>query len=120
MSDVIAERLSAPGPKRMLALDGGGTRGIITIQFLGEIERTLQAQLGRQDDFVLSDYYDMIGGTSVGALLATMLALGWRVEQIEETFREWSKVVFQPTEDFFDGKYDARALGRRIRAIIQR
>jgi patatin-like phospholipase/acyl hydrolase len=84
MTTHIAARLHRPGPKRILALDGGGTRGVITLAFLAEIEATLQTKLGRGDEFVLADYFDMIGGTSVGSILATMLALGWRVETIEE------------------------------------
>ena len=62
--------LMAPGPKRVLALDGGGIRGIITIAFLKEIERVLKERLGGANDFRLCDYVDLVGGTSVGSLLA--------------------------------------------------
>ena len=30
----LIDRLTAPGPKRMLALDGGGIRGALTLGFL--------------------------------------------------------------------------------------
>ena len=49
----IATRLTASGPKRILSLDGGGTRGIVTIAFLERIEATLQAELKRGDDYVV-------------------------------------------------------------------
>ena len=110
----IADRLHCQGPKRMLALDGGGTRGIVSIAFLAEIERVLQEKLGRSDDFVLADYFDMIGGTSVGSILATLLALGWRVRRIEDTFREWSPQVFKPRR--FRGVLTPRFNAKRLSA----
>ncbi len=119
MGKHLADRYKAPGPKRMLALDGGGTRGIISIAFLKQIESTLQHKFGRGDDFVLSDYFDMIGGTSVGSILATMLALGWRVEKVEETFTIWAPQVFKRIASFND-RYDAAALSRKIREVVER
>lgn len=113
----IGRRLTAAGPKRILAIDGGGTRGIVAIRFLAEIERTLQSKLGRGDDFVLSDYFDLVGGTSVGALIATLVARGWRVSRIEELFGDFAN-------DIFDSKarrivHRAEALtGRRLRWLI--
>ncbi len=118
MADHIAARLAAPGPKRMLALDGGGTRGIITIAYLRRIEATLQAKLGRGDDFVLADYFDMVGGTSVGSILATLVALGWRAEKIETTFRSWAPQVFRRRTSVND-RYDARALSAKIRSVVE-
>jgi len=118
MSQNIAARFAAPGPKRMLALDGGGTRGIITIAFLQQIQATLQVRLGRGDDFVLADYFDMIGGTSVGSILATLLALGWRTERIEQTFTEWAPHVFKRRTSVND-RYDARALSSKIHSVVK-
>lgn len=90
----VAEKLAKTGPRRLLALDGGGVRGVISIEVLGEIERTLQAQLGRGDDFVLADYFDYIAGTSTGAIIATGLALGLRVEQIRTFYRLNARDMF--------------------------
>lgn len=120
MAEHIAERLKAPGPKRMLALDGGGTRGIISIAFLQAIQDTLQVKLGRGDDFVLSDYFDMIGGTSVGSIIATLLALGWRVEKIETTFCEWAPEIFKArhVRGLFGARFNAWMLGQKIRSIV--
>jgi len=67
MTEAASPRLHAPGPKRILALDGGGTRGIVTIAFLEKIERQLAEATGRGDDFRLCEYFDLIGGASVGA-----------------------------------------------------
>lgn len=143
----IGRRLTAAGPKRILAIDGGGTRGIVAIRFLAEIERTLQSKLGRGDDFVLSDYFDLVGGTSVGALIATLVTRGWRVSRIEELFNAFAHDIFHSkarrivhraealtgrqmgwlitARDFArlalsQDKYDAGALDRHIAGIVGR
>ena len=69
-----AQGLSAPGPKRLLAIDGGGIRGVIALDLLARIEAELRAETGRPD-MVLADFFDYIAGTSTGAIIAT--ALSW-------------------------------------------
>ena len=54
------ERQSSPGPKRMLALDGGGIRGVLTLEILRAIESHLRARRG-DPNLMLSDYFDYIG-----------------------------------------------------------
>lgn len=93
MTGLIAARLQAPGPKRILALDGGGTRGMITLAFLAEIQAKLRAQHDNPK-LVLSDYFDLIGGTSVGALIGTMLALGKDVTYVRDRFEEGVPKIF--------------------------
>jgi len=63
------------GPKRILALDGGGIRGIISLAFVERLESLLAARTGLPG-FHLSQYFDLIGGTSTGAIIAAGLALG--------------------------------------------
>jgi len=82
------------GPRKLLALDGGGIRGILTVEVLAEIERLLQDALGRGDDFVLADYFDYIGGTSTGAIIAACLALGMRVDRIQRFYVDYGKSMF--------------------------
>jgi hypothetical protein len=76
--------LFAPGRKRILALDGGGRRSIITIAFLAHIEGLLSEHLGKPAR--LGDWFDFIGSTSTGAIIAAALALGLPVEKVRETF----------------------------------
>ena len=54
------------GPRKLLALDGGGIRGTITLEILAELERSLEQRLGAGPGFVLADYFDYIAGTSTG------------------------------------------------------
>jgi patatin-like phospholipase/acyl hydrolase len=95
MAQHVEERLTADRPKRMLALDGGGVCGMITIGFLEHIEALLRARYGR-NDLVLSDCCDMIGGTSAGSIIATMLALGWPMEKVRRKFWEAAYDIFLP------------------------
>lgn len=111
----IVARFSDPQPKRILALDGGGTRGIVSLCFLEQIEATLRDQL-KKPDLVLSDYFDLIGGTSVGSMIATLLALGKPVAYIRERFEKWAPDIFdKKAEGIFSHMFDAR----RLRGFVQ-
>jgi uncharacterized protein len=83
-------------PHKLLALDGGGIRGLITLEVLSRIETLLQKALGRDDTFVLSEFFDYIAGTSTGAIIATCLSLGKRVDWIRQFYLMSSKEMFDP------------------------
>ena len=78
----LQQKIEATVPKKILALDGGGIRGIITIEILKEIETLLRMALNRNETFVLADYFDYLSGTSTGAIIAACLSLGWPVNRI--------------------------------------
>ncbi|WP_116597748.1 patatin-like phospholipase family protein [Primorskyibacter marinus] len=94
MSKDLNAHLFGPGPKRILALDGGGIRGILTLQMLARIEKILRKRTG-DENTVLSDYFDLIGGTSTGAIIASALALGWPVSRINKLYLEFGNDIFQ-------------------------
>lgn len=71
----VLERLTRPGPRRVLAIDAGGGRVLLALGQLAEIERRLALRSG-SDQFRLCDYYDLICGVSVGAVAAAALAQG--------------------------------------------
>jgi hypothetical protein len=87
------DRLSETRPRKLLAIDGGGARSILSLEILARIESLLSEALGRED-FVLSDHFDYIGGTSTGAILAACLSLGMKVAQIKDLFFELSRAMF--------------------------
>jgi hypothetical protein len=89
------EHLFGPGPKRILALDGGGIRGALTLGYLKRIEDILRQRVGGDSAFRLSDYFDLIGGTSTGSIIATGLALGFSVERIQNLYQNLSEEVFK-------------------------
>src|SRR5436190_11456990 len=83
------------GQRKLLALDGGGIRGMISIEVLAEIERLLQQELKRDDSFVLADYFDYIAGTSTGAIIAACLSLGMRVSKIRDFYIDSGGAMFR-------------------------
>jgi uncharacterized protein len=90
----VRDKLDKMPPYKLLALDGGGIRGVITLEVLREIERTLQTELDRDESFVLADYFDYVAGTSTGAIIATFLSLGWRVDDILHFYVEAGPAMF--------------------------
>lgn len=78
-------RLSASGPKRLLAIDAVAGRGMITAGLLRVLEERLSRRAGRS--VRLCEYYDLIGGVSTGAAAAALLAAGASAEEVGEFFR---------------------------------
>src|SRR5262249_30031023 len=87
--------LFGPGPKRILALDAGGARAVIQLAFLEQLERILGARYVRGNrQFRLGDWFDFIGGTSTGGLLATFIALGYPITDITNIFMNLAPRIF--------------------------
>jgi hypothetical protein len=82
------------GPKRILALDGGGIRGILTLEYLEVMESEFRRRFNNPD-FLLCDYFDLIGGTSTGSIIAAGLACGMTVEQLKKLYTGIGTDVFQ-------------------------
>jgi len=115
------DHLFGPGPKRILSLDGGGVRGLITLGVLKHVEDELRAQSPNPETFRLSDYFDLIGGTSTGALIATLLALGRSVDQITELYFRICPQVFGKASWLpgYWSKFDANRLDRIFKKTFQ-
>lgn len=86
--------VAAPAPRRILALDGGGVRGMLSLQYLRAIEGLLRARYGRPE-LRLCEYFDLIGGTSTGAIIAAGLVLGMSVDDIEGLYRDLATRIFR-------------------------
>ncbi len=80
--------------KRILTLDGGGVRGIFTLQILARIEALLREER-QAPDLVLADVFDLVAGTSTGAIIAAFLALRKPVAEIERLYMEFGPFMFQ-------------------------
>jgi patatin-like phospholipase/acyl hydrolase len=103
----LLDRLESSGPKHILSLDGGGIRGALCIGILEKIESELKDRFkDSHPNFVLSDYYDMIGGTSTGAILATLLARGYQVKDVKELYLNMGSTIFSERVNFWRGNLE--------------
>ena len=111
----------AVGPKRILALDGGGLRGVMTLAILKKIEDILREKTGGGSGFRLSDYYDLIGGTSTGSIIAAALSLGMSVDEVRTHYFRLGQDVFKPGLLSFGAvnpRYDARKVVAALKAVF--
>jgi patatin-like phospholipase/acyl hydrolase len=70
---------------RILSLDGGGSKGFYTLGVLKELER----KYGRP----LSENFELIFGTSTGAIIATLISLGYEVDEIKALYEKYVPAV---------------------------
>lgn len=108
-------------PRKLLALDGGGIRGVLTLEVLASLESQLQTRLGKDDSFVLADYFDYIAGTSTGAIIATCLSLGMRVGDIREFYVASGPAMFDKAnllKRFVQNKFNDRQLAAKLQEVI--
>ena len=108
MSEKLRARLTAPGPKRMLALDGGGIRGAISLGFLEKIEALLRER-HNNPNLLLCDYFDLIGGTSTGSIIASLLATGHSVSEVLDLYQSLGRKIF-------GDRYSLLSIGAKIKA----
>jgi patatin-like phospholipase/acyl hydrolase len=110
-------RVNAPGPKKLLALDGGGIRGVLSLEVLDAIERLLRKELGAGPEFVLADYFDYIAGTSTGAVIAAGLACGMPVSDLRTLYATRGAEMFDKALLFkrFRYRYDSD----RLKGLLQ-
>lgn len=104
---------------RILALDGGGIRGIISVEVLSRIEELLQEGTGRPD-LQLCDWFDLIAGTSTGAITAALLATGHTTAEIRSFYETEAVSLFRraPIWTRLRHRYDGSLLADRLRRTL--
>jgi hypothetical protein len=108
-------------PKRILALDGGGLRGVLSLAILERVEDLLRERHDGDQDFRLCHYFDLIAGTSTGAIIAAALAQGWSVEELREKYFSLGHRVFEKSlfrKGFLRAKYDEQALTDELKDLL--
>lgn len=94
-----SEGAASGGRFQILALDGGGLKGLFSAEVLAQLERDL--------DTHIVDHFDLIAGTSTGGIIALGLAIGMSPSEIVDFYSELGPSVFpQP---------DKRRLLQRLR-----
>jgi predicted acylesterase/phospholipase RssA len=114
----LVERLASTGPKRLLALDGGGIRGALTLGFLERMEQLLRIRHNRTD-LKLCDYFDLIGGTSTGAIIASGLAIGMECSEIKQMYLDLGGKVFGKKKwKKWEALFDAEPLKEELQRVF--
>lgn len=109
---------------RILSLDGGGIRGLMTAIRL----KRLEDELGKP----LHQHFDLIAGTSTGAILACGISKGIDVDRIIELYvdrgrevfparasRWWSRATRLVSEGISAPKYDGEGLNKVLKGVFR-
>ncbi|MGL4234770.1 CBASS cGAMP-activated phospholipase [Tabrizicola sp.] len=108
----------------ILALSGGGYRGLFTIEVLARLEQRAGRPIG--------ECFDLIAGTSIGGIIAIGLAMGKSAESIKKEFIERGEDIFPkrktPTTQIgkclelwqhgSKPKYDGIALRKTVESVL--
>ena len=127
MKKTLSEHLDPNnGPKRILSLDGGGIRGALTLGYLKKIE-TILREKENDPNLLLCDYFDLIGGTSTGSIIAASLAIGKSVDEIVTLYMDLGGKIFGVKNDwwkpwetlkFLKASYDYSALESSLKGAF--
>ena len=82
-------------PRKLLALDGGGIRGVLTLQVLIRMEEMLRERSGQGDDFRLCNFFDYVGGTSTGAVIAAGISIGMSARELADFYIATGPKMFE-------------------------
>lgn len=105
---------------RILSIDGGGIKGVFPAAFLTEVEKNLPKPIYR--------YFDLVAGTSTGAIIALGLGLGLTAGQITAFYEEHGPSIFpgqllsapkQWLNRILSSKYSAEPLQKALSAVFE-
>ncbi len=113
--------------RRILSLDGGGIRGLVSCLWLAGVEDALH-KAGKPG---LLKHFDLLAGSSTGAIIACGLAVGLSPSAIADLYREqrhvifpgiaerlWSRVGRTFTQGFSAPKYDPAGLEKVLKQMF--
>jgi hypothetical protein len=111
------EALAIPLDHRLiLSLDGGGIRGILTLQLLKKIEEIAGIPAYK--------LFDLVAGTSTGAIIGGLISLGKTAAEIEDLYIQFVTKVFLKRNFLSDRflnppKYDKKNYRAALRELVQ-
>ncbi|KAM0431443.1 hypothetical protein ACHAPT_005420 [Fusarium lateritium] len=123
---------------RLLALDGGGVRGVMALESLKELMLRVKQRKGLAEIPRPADYFELAGGTSTGGIMGIML---FRLRMsVDDTIAQYDKIaqdIFSPSlfgrkisripgasylnnsKALFQGnRFDGAALGRAVDDVV--
>lgn len=113
--------------RRILSLDGGGIRGLVSCLWLEGVEDALD-QAGKPG---LLRHFDLLAGSSTGAIVACGLSLGLSPATMAGLYRQhrhlifpgmanrlWSRAMRLPSQGVSAPRYDARGLEKVLKKVF--
>ena len=106
-----------PGRFRILSLNGGGIKGAFSAAVLTAIENEYKCSI--------TDYFDLVAGTSTGGLIALGLGAEVKAEKILSLYKDKGSVIFpqgcalwRKVKWFLSGKYRDYGLKSAVSEIV--
>lgn len=121
MNNNVVNRIESPGPKKILACDGGGILGLMSVEILMKIEADLRIAQNKPD-LVLADYFDFVCGTSTGAIIATCISTGMSMAQIRQFYLDSGKQMFDKASLLKRLRYDynSEPLAKLLKVVLDK
>lgn len=102
---------------KVLTLDGGGVRGYLSAKILFNLETLLNRE--NNEDVNIGQRFDLIVGTSTGAIIASALSMGRSAKEIFELYEKLIPKVFIPqSKGYFKNKYSNDVLKKELINIL--
>lgn len=106
-------------PFKILSIDGGGIKGLYSSTILEHLEKKYNCSL--------SDYFDLLCGTSTGGLIALGLSLKIPATEISKIYIDNGQVIFPKTsriggiikQAFWKGKFKDQPLKNVLKDVFQ-
>lgn len=102
---------------RILSIDGGGIKGAFPAAFLSTIQEKLSLPI--------TDYFDLIAGTSTGGIIAIGLGLGIYPRELVKFYKSFGRTIFPSsqswlarTRHYFINKYSADPLKQALTSVF--
>lgn len=114
LRELPPEQRTVAAPRQLLALSGGGFRGLFTARVL----ELLETEAGGP----IKDRFDVLGGTSIGGIVAIALACGISAGEIRARFAQDGPTIFRRRltriGGFLGARYSPKPLLKSVAAIL--
>jgi len=119
MNENVVNRIKSDGPKKILACDGGGILGMMSVEILAKIEADLRIARN-SPKLVLADYFDFVCGTSTGAIIAACISTGMSMDKIRQFYLDSGKLMFDKASLFkrLQYSYNDEPLAKLLRNAL--
>jgi uncharacterized protein len=96
----------------ILAIDGGGIRGLYAAYILKRIHEELGV--------VFSEYFDLIIGTSTGSIIAGALAVDYPIEKVVLVYEVEGKKIFTLNDFSFNGLRKSKYSKKHLESVLNK